>query len=85
MIVYSLNCSKGHNFDEWFTSSSDYDKQIKAKSLACPTCGDKKVGKGLMAPNVGKTAVTPAPACGVSACGNTGCSMSGANTRRLNG
>ena len=80
MIVYSLNCSKGHNFDEWFTSSSDYDKQIKAKSLACPTCGDKKVGKGLMAPNVGKTAVTPAPACGAPACGNTGCPMSGANT-----
>ncbi|HJN25257.1 MAG: DUF1178 family protein [Rhodospirillales bacterium] len=80
MIVYSLNCSKGHNFDEWFTSSSDYDKQIKAKSLACPTCGDKKVGKGLMAPNVGKTAAPPAPACGAPACGNTGCPMSGANT-----
>ena len=49
MIVYSLNCSKGHSFDEWFTSSGDYDEQIKAKAIACPTCGDKKVSKGLMA------------------------------------
>ncbi|MBT6406089.1 MAG: DUF1178 family protein [Rhodospirillaceae bacterium] len=78
MIVYSLNCSKGHSFDEWFTSSSDYDNQIKAKSLACPTCGDKKVGKGLMAPNVGKSATAPAPACGAPSCANMGCPMSGA-------
>lgn len=77
MIVYSLNCSKGHSFDEWFTSSADYDGQIKAKSLACPTCGDKKIGKGLMTPNVGKSAAAPAPACGAPSCENTGCPMSG--------
>ena len=75
MIVYSLNCSKGHSFDEWFTSSGDYDEQIKTKSLACPTCGDKKVVKGLMAPNVAKS--TAAPACGAPTCASTGCPMSG--------
>lgn len=77
MIVYSLNCAKGHSFDEWFTSSMDYDEQIKANTLACPTCGDKKIGKGLMAPNVGKSTAAPAPACGAPSCANTGCPMSG--------
>ena len=54
MIVFSLQCSKGHAFDEWFSSSDDYMEQKKKKKLACPTCGDKKVEKGLMAPSVGK-------------------------------
>ncbi|MHA1598026.1 MAG: DUF1178 family protein [Alphaproteobacteria bacterium] len=77
MIVYSLQCSNGHSFDEWFSSSSDYDKQKKKKKLACPTCGDKKVEKGLMAPSVAKSAA-PAPACGAPACSNGACPMSGA-------
>lgn len=77
MIHYSLNCSKGHSFDDWFTSSSDYEAQVTSKTLACPTCGDTKISKGLMAPNVGKSAEAPAPACGAPACSNMGCPMSG--------
>ena len=77
MIHYSLNCSKGHSFDDWFSSSSDYETQVKKKKLACPTCGDKKISKGLMAPNVGKTAAPPAPTCGAPSCANMGCPMSG--------
>ncbi|MBT3238463.1 MAG: DUF1178 family protein [Rhodospirillaceae bacterium] len=77
MIVFSLQCSKGHAFDEWFSSSDDYMEQKKKKKLACPTCGDKKVEKGLMAPSVGKSAPAPAPACGAPACSNGACPMSG--------
>ncbi|NQV46935.1 MAG: DUF1178 family protein [Rhodospirillaceae bacterium] len=77
MIVFSLQCSKNHSFDEWFSSSADYDTQKKSKAIACPTCGDKKIEKALMAPSVGKSAAAPAPACGAPACGNGACPMSG--------
>lgn len=53
MIVYDLKCSKGHVFEVWFGSSSDYDQQKKKGLLECPYCGDRSVEKALMAPNVG--------------------------------
>lgn len=77
MIVYTLNCSQGHSFDEWFSSSADYARRAKAGTLSCPDCGDKKVAKGMMAPNVATGSAAPAPACGAQSCGNTGCPMSG--------
>lgn len=53
MIVYDLKCGKGHVFEVWFGSSSDYDQQKKKGLLECPYCGDRSVEKALMAPNVG--------------------------------
>jgi len=53
MIVYDLKCGKGHVFEVWFGSSSDYDQQRKRGLLECPYCGDASVEKALMAPNVG--------------------------------
>lgn len=52
MIVYDLKCGKGHVFEVWFGSSSDYDQQKKRGLLECPYCGDSTVEKALMAPNV---------------------------------
>ena len=65
MILYSLQCGKGHVFDEWFASSADYDAKAKAHDIACPDCGGTDVGKAIMAPNVcrGAAAAPPAPAC----------------------
>jgi hypothetical protein len=77
MIVYSLRCSNDHAFDEWFASSAYYDTQKKKNKLVCPICGDKNVTKGLMAPNVGKSAAAPAPSCGAPSCSNGACPMSG--------
>jgi len=78
MITFSLVCSKGHGFEEWFASSSEYEQLKKSKDIACPTCGDKKVEKGLMAPNVATSAAAPAPSCAAApSCGNGMCPMSG--------
>ena len=55
MIRYALLCEKEHEFDGWFRSSSDFDEQVAAGEVTCPACGNAKVRKGLMAPNVAGT------------------------------
>lgn len=53
MIVYDLQCRKaGHRFEAWFGSSSDYEEQRERGLLTCPACGDRTVGKAVMAPHV---------------------------------
>ena len=52
MIRYSLQCDKDHQFEGWFASSADFDKQLEAGYVACPSCGSQSVSKLLMAPNV---------------------------------
>ena len=52
MIRYSLQCHKHHEFEAWFKSSADYERQAKRKLVTCPACGSAKVSKALMAPNV---------------------------------
>jgi len=52
MIVFDLKCGAGHVFEAWFGSSGDYEDQRARGLLACPLCGDAKVSKAVMAPNV---------------------------------
>ncbi len=52
MIRYSLICSNAHEFEGWFRSSGDFDKQSSAGLCACPECGSTSVTKALMRPNV---------------------------------
>ncbi|MBL0374691.1 DUF1178 family protein [Rhizobium sp. KVB221] len=52
MIRYSLQCDNGHEFEGWFASSADFDKQAASGYVSCPHCNSLKVGKLLMAPNV---------------------------------
>ncbi len=64
MIIYSVQCSHGHVFDEWFSNSADYDAKAAAGEIACPECGDRQVGKAIMAPRVAKAAAAaPVPSC----------------------
>lgn len=53
MIVFDLRCSQAHVFEAWFGSSSAFDEQRDRGLLVCPICGDRTVGKAVMAPNVG--------------------------------
>ncbi|MEO9468816.1 DUF1178 family protein [Parasphingorhabdus sp.] len=54
MIVFDLVCQPGgHQFEGWFSSSSDYETQKEQGLLSCPSCGTLSVGKAVMAPNVG--------------------------------
>lgn len=50
MIRYALTCDKGHGFEGWFGSSSDFDAQSESGLVTCPVCGTASVNRALMAP-----------------------------------
>lgn len=52
MIRFSLVCEHDHDFEAWFRSNDDFDRQKKRGFVECPACGSHKVGKALMAPAV---------------------------------
>jgi hypothetical protein len=54
VIVYTVKCRKGHEFEAWFGSSSSFDREVAAGECACPTCGSTDIEKAPMAPSVGK-------------------------------
>ncbi len=56
MISFNLRCDKDHVFEAWFKDSKTYDRQAKQGKVACPVCGDVKVAKAPMAPNIAKGA-----------------------------
>lgn len=72
MIVFSLRCTKGHVFDEWFASGGEYEAKAKAGELHCPECGDKQVAKAIMAPRVASGTEKAAPAAPCATCGQEG-------------
>jgi hypothetical protein len=52
LIRYSLRCDASHEFEGWFSSSGDFDRQQQRGLVTCPACGSSKVEKALMAPSV---------------------------------
>jgi len=52
MIRYALKCSKDHGFESWFASSGAYEALQTSGHVTCPSCGDAKVSKAIMAPPV---------------------------------
>ena len=62
MIVFNLSCVHGHEFDGWFRSSEDFDRQAHSVMVECPHCGDTHITKRLSAPrlNMGATDMVPA-------------------------
>jgi hypothetical protein len=63
MIAFDLSCSRGHSFEGWFASSSDFEAQQSGGLIACPMCDDVVVHKALSVPNVGRKGnqLQPAP------------------------
>ncbi|MBI4184196.1 MAG: DUF1178 family protein [Proteobacteria bacterium] len=59
MIVYSLRCANDHVFEAWFRDSAAYDRQAATRTVVCPYCGSKRVGKAPMAPRLAKGASEP--------------------------
>jgi hypothetical protein len=64
MILFALRCAAEHEFEAWFRNGATFESQSAAGKIACPVCGDPKVGKAPMAPRVarsrkGDTAPTP--------------------------
>lgn len=54
MILYELNCDRQHSFEAWFKDGATCERQLKRKTVECPSCGSVKVAKALMAPRVAK-------------------------------
>ncbi len=54
MILFDLKCAQDHVFEAWFRDSETYDAQAASSEIACPVCGDTRVAKALMAPNVAR-------------------------------
>lgn len=52
MIVFDVSCSNEHVFEGWFRDSGSFGEQVEAGAVTCPVCGDTKVQKAMMAPNV---------------------------------
>ena len=52
MIVFDLKCGDDHEFEAWFRDNATYEKQRKKGQVPCPICGDTKVVKAPMAPNI---------------------------------
>ncbi len=52
MIVFDLKCPQEHVFEAWFADSGSFESQVADGGVACPICGDKKVEKAPMAPNI---------------------------------
>ena len=52
MIKYNLKCHNNHEFESWFSESSEFDKLNKKGLLDCIICDSKKISKTIMAPMV---------------------------------
>ena len=61
MICYALKCAKGHDFEAWFRSSEDFDRQREGGHVTCAVCGGTKVEKAVMAPSLAAKAREEAP------------------------
>ncbi len=54
MILFTLRCARGHQFEGWFRDGDGFEAQQKARDISCPECGDTSVDKAVMAPRLGK-------------------------------
>lgn len=60
MILFTLRCAEGHEFEAWFRDGDGFDAQQKAGEIACPECGDSSVEKAVMAPRLARSRQVPA-------------------------
>jgi hypothetical protein len=54
MILFTLRCAEGHQFEGWFRDGDGFEAQQNAGEIACPECGDNRVEKAVMAPAIGR-------------------------------
>ena len=55
MIKYNLKCAKNHEFESWFSSSSEFAKIKITKMLECIFCNSLNIEKSIMSPTVLKS------------------------------
>jgi hypothetical protein len=62
MILFTLRCASGHEFEAWFRDGEGFEAQQQAGEIACPHCGASQVEKAVMAPNISRSRQRKAPA-----------------------
>ena len=62
MIVFDLLCSKGHRFEGWFNSATDYASQKERGLVSCPKCSTTAVERVPSATRANLGAQPPKPA-----------------------
>ncbi|HDR14771.1 MAG TPA: DUF1178 family protein [Desulfobacteraceae bacterium] len=45
MIVFELECGRGHRFEGWFDGAEAFESQLSGGMLICPYCEDTDVRK----------------------------------------
>ena len=45
MIIFDLQCICGYQFEGWFDSRDDFDRQHAESEVLCPGCGSDRVRK----------------------------------------
>ena len=55
MIKYNLKCENDHEFESWFSNSSEFDNLNKKNLLECIFCSSNKIKKSIMAPMISGT------------------------------
>ena len=58
MIVFDLECSKGHIFEAWFNNTESFEEQNAMGMISCPYCSDNLVSK-VISPVTTKTSSQP--------------------------
>jgi len=58
VIHFHLLCDRSHEFDGWFRSGEDFDRQCASALVSCPFCGSTNVRKALMSPAIASTRKT---------------------------
>ena len=53
MILFTLRCAHGHEFEGWFRDGDGFESQRQAGEIACPECNGTSVEKAVMAPRLG--------------------------------
>ena len=52
MIKYILKCENEHEFESWFSNSSEFEKLNKKNLLECIFCSSNNIEKSIMAPRI---------------------------------
>ena len=52
MRVFRLRCGHGHDFEGWFASPEEFDRQHLRGEIRCPACDDRSIAKLPSAPYV---------------------------------
>lgn len=73
MILFTLRCGNGHEFEQWFDNGAAFEAKQAAGALRCPDCGETRISKAIMAPNVSRSGKGASPAPLPSACAQGAC------------